>query len=144
MIYLKNCVLLPSFIAGTLTPELIEGYFDKLPLAAGLSADMLSDNVGFDAEIPFSHNNLLFACQKLINSNALNKVTLTPILNTLDYIDFKCALIFFVELRESFTYEYLVSRLEEQQNTVFLARLNSFLSVLTPEFLCIDNPTSLL
>ena len=144
MTYLKNCILLPSFIATTLTSELIEGYFKDLPLAARLSADILSDNVAFNPKIPFSHNNLLFANQKLINSNELNKVTLTPILNTLEYIDFKCALIFFVELRETFTYEYLISCLKDEQNTVFLERLNNFLSVLTPEFLCIDNPTSLL
>lgn len=144
MIYLKNCLLLPSFIATALTPALVDGYFAKLPPAATFTADILSDNVGFDPKIPFSHNVLLFATQKLINSDNLNKVTLTPILNILDYIDFKYALIFFVELRETFSYEYLISCLEQQNGSVFLSRVNTFLSVLTPEFLCIDNPTSLL
>ena len=82
--------------------------------------------------------------QKLINSDNLNKVTLTPILNILDYIDFKYALIFFVELREAFSYDYLISCLEQLNVYVFLERLNTFLSVFTPEFLCIDNHDSLL
>lgn len=144
MIHLKNSFLLPSFIATNLTPSLVDEYFAKLPPATNLTADILSDNVGFDSDIPFSHNVLLHATQKLINSDMVNKVTILSILNTMDYIDFKYALIFFIELRESFSYDFLLSCLEKQNNYVFLERLNIFLSVFTPEFLCIDNHESLL
>lgn len=135
---------MPSFIATNLTHNLVDEYFAKLPPATNFTADILSDNVAYDADVPFSHNVLLYATQKLINSDTLNKVTLPSILNTLDYIDFKYALIFFVELREAFSYDYLISCLEQLNVYVFLERLNIFLSVFTPEFLCIDNHDSLL
>lgn len=144
MIYLNNAFLLPSFIATNLTGSLVSEYFDKLPPATSMTAEILSDNAGYDPDVPFSHNVLLHASQKLINSNSLNKVTITYILNTLDYIDFKYALIFFIELREHFSQDYLISRLQELDSYVFLERLNIFLSMLTPEFLCIDNHNNLL
>ena len=135
---------MPSFIAANLTPSLVDDYFDKLPTATKLTVEILSDNVGYDPDVPFSHNVLLHATQKLISSNALNKVTLPSVLNTLDYIDFRFALIFFVELRESFSYDYLIASLEDMNTHVFLERLNTFLSVFTPDFLCIDNHDGLL
>lgn len=144
MIYLRNSFLLPSFIANSLSHSLVDDYFAKLPPATVFTANILSDNVGYDADVPSSHNVLLHATQKLINSDTLNKVTILSILNTLDYIDFKYALIFFIELRETFSCEYLLSRLEQENNHIFLERLNTFLSVFTPEFLCIDNHDSLL
>lgn len=144
MIYLKNASLLPSFIATNLTEVLVGEYFAKLPPATNFVAEILSDNVAYDKEVPFSHNVLLFAIQKLINSDTLNKVTITHILNTLDYIDFKYALIFFIELREYFSNDYLITCLQEIDSYVFLERLNIFLSVFTPEFLCMDKSNSLL
>lgn len=144
MNFLNQAFLLPSFITDNLSSDIVDAYFDKIPLAARTTAQILSDNAEYDAEVPFSHNLLISAAQKLVNSEELNKVTLDNILGILSYIDFKYALIFFVELNESYSYELLLSRLDDLNDTVFTKRLNTFLSVLTPEFLCTDQPTSLL
>lgn len=144
MNYLGYCYLLPSFIATTLKPELVDKYFAAFPPATSITVSILSDNAGYDPNVPFDHNRLLELPQKLINSDSLNKDTLALVLNVLDYIDFKYALIFFIELKESFSYEFLCSRLEEENATVFLERLNIFLSVYCPEFLCLDRHDSLL
>lgn len=144
MKFLEQAFLLPSFITARLSSELVDAYFEKLPHAANLTAQILSDNSEFDPEAPFSHNVLISATQKLINSEELNKDTLENILVVLGCIDFKYALIFFVELNETYSYEYLYTRLADLNDTVFVERLNTFLSVLAPEFLCIDKPTSLL
>lgn len=143
MIYLEYCFLLPNFITSRLSADLVERYFSDLPKAAALSAEILSDNVGFDANAPFSHNSLLVGTQKLINSSTLDEDTLELVLEVLDYIDFKYGLLFFVELKDTFTYDYLITRLNQQNADVFLNRLNKFLSVLTPEFLCIDKHNTL-
>ena len=144
MIFLNQAFLLPPFITDNLSSEIVEAYFADMPLAARTTAQILSDNAEYDAEVPFSHNLLISAAQRLINSDKLNKATLDTVIATLSYIDFKYALIFFVELNESYSYELLLSRLDELNDTVFTNRLNTFLSVLTPEFLCADQPTSLL
>lgn len=144
MNFLNQASLLPPFITDKLSSELVDAYFDKLPRATKILTEILSDNAEFDAEVPFSHNTLISATQKLINSGELNDATLEVILDTLSYIDFKYALIFFVELSETYSHESLLSRLQSLNDTVFTQRLNTFLSVLTPEFVCLDNPTSLL
>lgn len=144
MNFVNQAFLLPPFITDKLSSELVDAYFERLPRATNITVQILSDNAEFDPEAPFSHNTLISATQKLINSPELNKDTLENVLGVLSYIDFKYALIFFVELNETYSYEYLYSCLAKLNDTVFTQRLNTFLSVLAPEFLCIDNPTSLL
>ena len=144
MIYLDYNFLLPSFSADNLSTELVDSYFAAFPPAAQITLDILCDGAELDEDVPFSHNRLLSVMQAKISAASVNEDNLVLFLRAFEYIDFKYALIFFVELRETFSYEYLISCLEQQNDSVFLNRVNTFLSVLTPEFLCIDNPTSLL
>lgn len=140
---LTHISLLPTFKAENLTEGLVERYFSSLPTATSLVADILSDSAGYDSDKPFNHNRLLIGIQRLINKEGLEEDSVRDILKVLGYIDFKFALIFFLELSEVFNYQYLLQLLAEQDNQTFLKRLNSLLSVLHAEFLCTDSHNAL-
>lgn len=140
---LIHACLLPSFKAEALTERLVDNYFASLPTATSLVADILSDSVGYDPDKPFNHNRLLVGVQRLINKEELDDKSVKDILKTLGYIDFKFALIFYLELCERFNYQHLLQLLAEQDNRTFLKRLNSLLSVLHAEFLCTDSHNAL-
>lgn len=139
MNYLTQIDLLPSFRATRLNESLVEKYFDGFPTATAMTADYLSDSIGYDSKIPFNNNVLLVVSQKFISSDNLNEDNLSEIIPVLGYIDFKIALMFFVQLKESFSGDYLLRRLQSEGSEVFVKRLETFLSVFTAELLCADN-----
>lgn len=143
MTYLNYNFLLPSFSADNLSSELVDGYFAAFPPAAQIVLDILCDGAEVDEDVPFSHNRLLSVMQARISSASVSEDNLILFLRAFEYIDFKYALIFFLELQEYFLADYLYDSMRKNGLNVFSERLNTFLSVLTTELIATDEHTLL-
>lgn len=143
MIYLNYNFLLPAFSADSLSTDLVDSYFSAFPPAALITLDILCDGAEIDDDVPFSHNRLLSNIQAKISSVNVDENTVVLFLRAFEYIDFKYALIFFLELQSRFSADYLYHSMQKNGLDVFLRRLNTFLSVLSCELLSTDEHTLL-
>lgn len=141
MDYLEQYKILPSFQALELNHDIVNAYYRGFPTITRLTVDLLSDGVGFDSKdsTPISHNVILILTQTAIAERKVNSDNLSKIVKVLDFIDFRIALLFFVQLTEYYPKHNLMSDISELGSDVFLKRLNTFLSVFTAELLCADN-----
>lgn len=143
MIYLNYAFLLPPFSADNLSTELVDSYFEAFPPAAQITLDILCDGAEVDEDVPFSHNRLLSVMHAKISAASVNEDNLVLFLRAFEYIDFKYALIFFLELQSYFTTDYLYNSMRKNGLDVFSQRLSTLLSVLSCELISTDKHTIL-